>query len=106
MFNKEYWKIADETKRRLFNRIRNFSKEEPLINVSNDWDFVLKYQEEQKEKTRKLILEEWGEIKREYKGNPNFDEDKIDKQIMIIYIDIFGNEKREIKKTKRFHLEV
>jgi len=31
-----------------------------------------------------------------------FDADKIDGQIMIIYIDIFGNEKREIKKKKDF----
>ncbi len=77
MFNKEYWKIADETKRRLFNRIRNFSKEEPLLNVSKDWDFALKYQEEQKEKARKVILEEWAEIKREYKENPNFNEERL-----------------------------
>jgi len=28
--------------------------------------------------------------------------DKIDEQIMIIYIDIFGNEKREVKKIKKF----
>lgn len=77
MFNKEYWKIADETKRRLFNRIRNFSKEEPIINVSKDWDFALKYQEKQKEKARKVILEEWAEIKREYKENPNFNEERL-----------------------------
>jgi len=31
-----------------------------------------------------------------------FDADKIDGQIMIIYIDIFGNEKREVKKQKDF----
>ncbi|GAG64365.1 unnamed protein product [marine sediment metagenome] len=30
------------------------------------------------------------------------DADKIDGQIMIIYIDIFGNEKREVKKLKDF----
>jgi len=31
-----------------------------------------------------------------------FDADKIDGQIMIIYIDIFGNEKREVKSLKDF----
>jgi len=31
-----------------------------------------------------------------------FDADKIDSQMMIIYIDIFGNEKREVKKLKDF----
>jgi len=31
-----------------------------------------------------------------------FDADKIDGQIMIMYIDIFGNEKREVKKIKEF----
>jgi len=31
-----------------------------------------------------------------------FDADKIDSQIMIIYIDIFGNEKREVKKLSDF----
>jgi len=31
-----------------------------------------------------------------------FDADKIDGQIMIIYIDIFGNEKREVKRLKDF----
>jgi len=31
-----------------------------------------------------------------------FDADKIDGQIMIIYIDIFGNEKREVKSRKDF----
>lgn len=31
-----------------------------------------------------------------------FDSDKIDKQMMIIYLDIFGNEKREIKTLKEF----
>jgi len=33
-----------------------------------------------------------------------FDADKIDGQIMIIYIDIFGNEKREVKKLKDFSI--
>ncbi|MCK4648413.1 site-specific DNA-methyltransferase, partial [bacterium] len=32
----------------------------------------------------------------------HFDADKIDSQIMIIYIDIFGNEKREVKKLSDF----
>lgn len=32
----------------------------------------------------------------------HFDADKIDRQVMIIYIDIFGNEKREVKKLKNF----
>ncbi len=32
----------------------------------------------------------------------HFDTDKIDRQVMIIYIDIFGNEKREVKKLKDF----
>lgn len=32
----------------------------------------------------------------------HFDADKINKQIMIIYIDIFGNEKREVRKLKDF----
>lgn len=31
-----------------------------------------------------------------------FDSEKIDKQMMIIYLDIFGNEKREIKTLKEF----
>lgn len=31
-----------------------------------------------------------------------FDADRIDRQIMIIYIDIFGNEKREVKSRKDF----
>ena len=31
-----------------------------------------------------------------------FDADKINSQIMIIYIDIFGNEKKEVKKEKDF----
>ena len=29
-----------------------------------------------------------------------FDTDNIDGQIMIIYVDIFGNEKREVKSLK------
>jgi len=32
----------------------------------------------------------------------HFDADKINEQIMIIYIDIFGNERREVKKIKEF----
>jgi len=36
------------------------------------------------------------------KWEVRFDADKIDGQIMIIYIDIFGNEKREVKKLKDF----
>ena len=36
------------------------------------------------------------------KWEVSFDADKIDKQIMIIYIDIFGNEKKEVKKIKEF----
>ncbi len=32
----------------------------------------------------------------------SFDLDKIKDQIMLIYIDIFGNEKREVKKLKDF----
>jgi len=28
--------------------------------------------------------------------------DKIDSQVMIVYIDIFGNEKREVKTLKDF----
>jgi site-specific DNA-methyltransferase (adenine-specific)/adenine-specific DNA-methyltransferase len=32
----------------------------------------------------------------------HFDADKIDRQIMIIYIDIFGNEKKEVKKLSDF----
>ena len=31
-----------------------------------------------------------------------FDSTKLDGQIMLIYIDIFGNEKREVKKLKDF----
>ncbi|GAH87693.1 unnamed protein product, partial [marine sediment metagenome] len=31
-----------------------------------------------------------------------FDANKIKEQIMIIYIDIFGNEKREVKSLKDF----
>ena len=31
-----------------------------------------------------------------------FDTDKIAGQMMIIYVDIFGNEKREVKKRKDF----
>jgi site-specific DNA-methyltransferase (adenine-specific)/adenine-specific DNA-methyltransferase len=31
-----------------------------------------------------------------------FDSSKIDSQMMIIYLDIFGNEKREVKKLKDF----
>ena len=32
-----------------------------------------------------------------------FAEDKVKKQIMIIYVDIFGNEKREIKTLSDFN---
>jgi len=35
----------------------------------------------------------------------HFDADKIDDQMMIIYIDIFGNEKREVKSFKNFRRE-
>jgi site-specific DNA-methyltransferase (adenine-specific)/adenine-specific DNA-methyltransferase len=31
-----------------------------------------------------------------------FAEDKVKGQIMVIYIDIFGNEKREVKSLKDF----
>ena len=34
-----------------------------------------------------------------------FDANKIDGQMMIIYIDIFGNEKREVKKNKDFRFK-
>lgn len=34
-----------------------------------------------------------------------FDAEKIDGQMMIIYIDIFGNEKREVKKNKDFRFK-
>jgi len=33
----------------------------------------------------------------------SFDPKKVDKQMMIVYMDIFGNEKREIKKLKDFN---
>lgn len=32
----------------------------------------------------------------------SFDPKKVDKQMMIVYMDIFGNEKREIKILKDF----
>ena len=34
-----------------------------------------------------------------------FDANKIDGQMMIIYIDIFGNEKREVRKNKDFRFK-
>jgi len=40
------------------------------------------------------------------KWEVRFDADKIDGQIMIIYIDIFGNEKREVKKFVDFQRRV
>jgi len=77
MINKEYWKIADETKRRLFQKLRNFFKEEPFLDVSKGWEFAQKYQEQQTKKARKLILEEWKDIKKEYKNNSDFDERRL-----------------------------
>lgn len=44
----------------------------------------------------------YAEDLKENKWEVSFDADKIDRQIMIIYIDIFGNEKREVKKIKEF----
>ena len=41
-------------------------------------------------------------ISKNNKWEVPFDSDKIDEQIMIIYIDIFGNEKREVKSLKDF----
>lgn len=34
-----------------------------------------------------------------------FDTDKIDGRMMIIYIDIFGNEKREVKNLRDFNVK-
>jgi len=34
-----------------------------------------------------------------------FDKNKIRNEIMIIYVDIFGNEKREVKKLNDFRLK-
>ena len=44
----------------------------------------------------------YGEDLKKNKWEIHFDADKIDRQVMIIYIDIFGNEKREVKKLKDF----
>ena len=35
----------------------------------------------------------------------HFDSNKLDGQMMLIYIDIFGNEKREVKKLRDFRIE-
>jgi len=44
----------------------------------------------------------YGEDLRKNEWEVRFNVDKIDGQIMIIYIDIFGNEKREVKSLKDF----
>lgn len=44
----------------------------------------------------------YGEDLKKNEWEVRFNVDKIDRQIMIIYIDIFGNEKREVKKLKDF----
>ena len=44
----------------------------------------------------------YAEDLRNEKYEIRFDPAKIDKRMMIIYCDIFGNEKREIKKLEDF----
>ncbi len=47
----------------------------------------------------------YAEELKKYDHELRFTEDKVKTQIMIIYIDIFGNEKREIKTLSDFNDE-
>ena len=91
-WDKDFWKMADETKRRLFNAIRNFFKEETIIDVSSGFDFAQKYRDQQVEKGRKLILNEWEEIKIEYKDKRAYNEKRLSGYVYesLFYLCIHG----------------
>lgn len=75
--NLEYWKIADETKRRLFNSIRNSFKKKPVIDVSIPFEKCGDYIKKRIKETQELVLKEWSTIKGEYQNNPNFNEKRL-----------------------------
>jgi len=73
----EYWKIADEIKRRLFDLIRNSFKEKPIIDASVSFEESENYIRERIKEVHELILQEWEKVKREYQTNPHFDEERL-----------------------------
>lgn len=77
MFNKEYWKIADDTKRRLFNTVRNFFKEKPVIDVSSNARQAIEYQKQITREARNLVLKEWKSIKEEYRNDSSFSKTRL-----------------------------
>ncbi len=96
--NKNLWDINNRPSNIFSKKSLKFGNREPLSTVMVDYNYNGKV----------FDFDDvfYAEDLKNNKWEIRFDVDKIDKQVMLIYIDIFGNEKREVKKRKDFKWRV